>query len=92
MPQKLANTATGQLTLFTAEDARRHFADKEYIDAIKTINNQVVLASRRSREVVVNVPMGAALNVKRTLVEFGSFDVNIIHDPENGSSELTIRW
>lgn len=94
MPLKLLqkDSSDEQLDLFTAEDARKNFADKSYIESIATINKAITLASRRSREVAVNIPMGAAYNVKRTLVEFGSFDVIIRYDSENGSAELTIRW
>lgn len=68
------------------------YADKGYHEALDKANKRIKLAAMTTDTCTIDVPMKYGLRVKRTLTEFGGFDVILNHDPENGSSELTVRW
>lgn len=86
------------IKLITAKQARLRFCDEEYIQSMKDVNLAILEASQNSHKVVVNILSGYrkgdfcnAYHVMRSLQEVG-FDVILVHDSENGSSELTIDW
>lgn len=79
-------------SILTASKARLMYADKTYFEALDKVNKRIKLAALTTDECIVDVPVKHGYRIKRTLVDYGGFDVKLVHDPENGSSELTINW
>lgn len=84
--------------LVTARQARLQFVDDDFVQSIIIINQAILDAAPGSFETVVDIPTGGRTNgmctafwVAQRLRENG-FNVIMIHDSDNGSSELTINW
>jgi hypothetical protein len=82
--------------MITADQARANYGSDDYVESIRIVNEAITSASRTARRVEVNVPTGlsnppTSYHVAEGLRRAG-FTVVLIHDPENGSSELTINW
>ena len=86
------------LKVLTAEEARDNYVEKNYLASLEDVAAAIASACEHSHEVVVNIPTGiherwfsSAYYVAKYLSKLG-YDVVTIHDNENGSSELTIKW
>jgi hypothetical protein len=87
-----------QPKLVTAKQARFKFMDDDFVQAIITLNEAILDAAVSDHKVTVNIPTGRRENgscvaylVAQRLRENG-FEIVMIHDPENGSTELTVDW
>lgn len=85
-------------TCITARQARMKFVDEDYVTAMIAVNEAIVAAAPSSHKACINIATGhrkgdycVAYHVSKSLQEKG-FDVVMIHDGENGSSELSIDW
>ena len=94
----MTDQASKHPLLITAKQARFRFVDDGYVQSLIAVNEAILAAAPNSHTVTLDIPTGKregqlclAAHVARTLQEVG-FEVNTIHDPENGSSELTIDW
>lgn len=83
----------------TAQQARFKFMDDDFVQSMIAVTEAILAAAPDTHTVSLDIPTGQrdgkmysiAYHVCKRLQEQG-FNVNIIHDPENGSSELTIDW
>jgi len=84
---------------FSAQDIRGMYANDTYIQGLEAVEEAIKATAKEAHRVVVDIPTGTnsngeyceAYHVVKNLQTRG-FEVNLVHDPENGSSELTIRW
>lgn len=84
--------------MITAHGARSKYSEDVYAQNMIAVNEAILASCDDSHEATLDIPTGvrekgdcAAYLVTQSLREIG-FRVVMIHDPENGSSELTIRW
>lgn len=92
------NAKRKQPELITAQQARFKFMDDSFVQSIIAVNEAIMDAAPGNHKVTVNIPIGSRQGgfcssylVTQRLKENG-FDVILIHDADNGSSELTIDW
>lgn len=86
------NASEGVLGIITATEARLRYDRKDYRESLTKANKAIQLASKTMRSCIVDVAKSTGYEVKKTLVDYGGFNVIIRPDPENDSSELTISW
>jgi len=86
-------------TMISARQARFRFVDEDFVQGMISVSEAILMAAPETHEVIVNIPTGnkghgewsVAYHVCQRLREL-DYEVNCIHDPENGSSELKINW
>lgn len=84
--------------LITARQARLRFVNEDYVQAMQDVANAILETSTGGHKVCVDIPTGKRIDdlsvsyhVAQSLRENG-FDVIMIHDSENNSTELTVSW
>lgn len=80
--------------VITAEDAQDMYAEDSFIQGMIAVNQAITAAAPSSHECKVTLETGdtnPAYKIKLRLERYGFF-VMVIHNSEDHTSEITVRW